>query len=197
MLVEFLPDSQNGFRKKRGTRDNILILRAIIDKTLKAGEEMMITYIDFKAAFDSVSHRFLDDALKEAGASDKSRAIFRAIYDSAEAVVRSQSADGQSCYSTSFSVDRGVVQGDIFSPLCFIIAFQQIMKLHDNHAGEGTRLTEDGPPVTDLAYADDDGLLSKTACRRGHSPTYRARTRSVEVSHNGDLQGKDSLSADL
>ena len=78
-------------------------------------------------------------------------------------MVRSQSADGQSCYSTSFSVDRGVVQGDIFSPLCFIIAFQQIMKLHDNHAGEGTRLTEDGPPVTDLAYADDDGLLSKTA----------------------------------
>lgn len=112
---------------------------------------MMITYIDFKAAFDSVSHRFLDDALKEAGASDKSRAIFRAIYDSAEAVVRSQSADGQSCYSTSFSVDRGVVQGDIFSPLCFIIAFQQIMKLHDNQAGEGIRLTEDGPPVTDLA----------------------------------------------
>ena len=37
-------------------------------------------------------YRFLDDALREAGASDKSRAIFRAIYSSAEAVVRAQSA---------------------------------------------------------------------------------------------------------
>ena len=58
----------------------------ILQKT--PGNKAVITYIDFVAAFDSISHRFLDEALEEAEASDKSRAIFRAIYKSATAVVR-------------------------------------------------------------------------------------------------------------
>ena len=51
------------------------------------GNKAVITFIDFVAAFDSmrISHRFSDEALERADASDKSRAIFRAIYRSAKA----------------------------------------------------------------------------------------------------------------
>ena len=69
----------------------------------------MITFIDFVAAFDSISHRFLDEALEEAEASDKSRAIFRAIYKSATAVVRvSPPGGGDKVLTDPFPVDRGV-----------------------------------------------------------------------------------------
>jgi hypothetical protein len=51
----FLADWQAGFRAERGCRDNIFILRALIDDALEKGKEICLTFIDYKAAFDSVS----------------------------------------------------------------------------------------------------------------------------------------------
>ena len=76
----FLPDWQAGFRKLRGCRDNVFILRTIIDQMLDKGHPLYLTFIDYSAAFDSVSHKFIDQALAAAGATDKTRAIFRAIW---------------------------------------------------------------------------------------------------------------------
>ena len=47
---------------------------------LARGDEMIAVYIDYVAAFDSVSHKFIDSALEKAKASNKSRAMFRAMY---------------------------------------------------------------------------------------------------------------------
>ena len=44
-------------------------------------------------------------------------------------------ADGTYTLSETFPVDRGVVQGDIVSPLCFIIALHRIRQLHDIKGG--------------------------------------------------------------
>ena len=54
---------------------------------------LYVTFIDYSAAFDSVSHKFLDRALKAAGASNNSRALFRAVYDAASAVTKVPSTD--------------------------------------------------------------------------------------------------------
>ena len=81
----YLQDWQAGFRKHRGCRDNAMILRTLCDRMLQCGRRLSITYIDYSAAFDSVSHRFIDRALKEAGVSNKARAMFRAVYASASA----------------------------------------------------------------------------------------------------------------
>jgi hypothetical protein len=64
------------------------VLRAIIDAVVEAGEEIVVSSIDFTAAFDSVSHKFLDEVLAEAGAAPKSRALFGAMYTAAEGRVR-------------------------------------------------------------------------------------------------------------
>ena len=130
-VAKYLPEEQAGFRKERGCRDNILLLSRIITNTLERGEEGVVVFLDYKAAFDSVSHLFLDESLGVAGASDKTRAMFRAVYGKANAVVRVRKGNGEEVFSESFDVRRGVVQGDIFSPLCFIIALARVMELHD------------------------------------------------------------------
>ena len=109
----FLPESQSGFRKHRGTRDNIYLLAALMDDVLRLEQTCVITYIDFVAAFDSCSHHFLDEAIGEAleaGAgvggdpvqSTKCRAMFRAMYRQATARVRVRAADGQHVLSDPF-----------------------------------------------------------------------------------------------
>jgi hypothetical protein len=112
----YLPVHQAGFRQHRGTRDNIFILAQIMDAVMARGEEMITVFIDYVAAFDSVSHKFIDDALRKAKASNKCRAMFRALYDSASAVVRVRKNDGTDVFSEPFPIDRGVVQGAIDSP---------------------------------------------------------------------------------
>ena len=76
-----------------------------------------MTFIDYSAAFDSVSHKFLDQALKPAGVSNKSHPLFRAVYDEASAVTKVPSTDGKVVVSKPFPVNRGVIQGD----MCFNI----------------------------------------------------------------------------
>ena len=71
----FLPESQAGFRKNRGCRDNVVTLAILLDFCLEEDNSLILTYLDYVAAFDTVSHKFLDVALGEAGASAKSRSL--------------------------------------------------------------------------------------------------------------------------
>mgnify|MGYP003326603192 CR=1 FL=1 len=153
----FLSDWQAGFRKKRGCRDNVLTLRAVYDEMLERGEKLYATFIDYSAAFDSVSHKFLDRALKRAGASNKTRSLFRAIYRAASAYTEVNSTDDTVVKSQPFPVDRGVIQGDILSPLFFILALELILKYHDNVAGKGVKIGTE--TIYTLGYADDAVLL--------------------------------------
>ena len=59
----------------------------------------VITFIDYTAAFDSISHKFMDVTLAKAGASRKSRAIFRAIYSATTGSARVRSTDGEHIFS--------------------------------------------------------------------------------------------------
>ena len=72
---DWLLESQAGFRKARGCPDNIVALAALFDDTLGRADEAVLVFIDFVAAFDSVSHKFLDKDLRNAGASHKTRSI--------------------------------------------------------------------------------------------------------------------------
>ena len=156
---DFLPESQAGFRKLRSTRDNVLILANVMDSVLLSQKNCVIAFIDFVAAFDSVSHKFLEKALLEAGASEKSRAIFKAIYSKSTARIRLSSPGGEEVFSPPFPVDRGVLQGDIFSPLCFIVALESIMRKHGG-AGSVSAL---GVLIDRLEYADDAALIDADA----------------------------------
>ena len=68
--------------------------------------------------------------------------------------------DDKHVMSKSFPIRRGVVQGDITSPLYFVLALQLILKRHDNVSGKGICLSN-GDTIHTLAYADDAALLDK------------------------------------
>ena len=116
-----------------------------------------VTFIDFAAAFDSVSHKYIDTALAAAGASTKCRKIFRAIYAAATGVVRVNGSNGKRIYSAAFNIGRGVIQGDIISPILFILALDQLVRTHDVH-GTGYNCGH-YLNVRLLGYADDMTML--------------------------------------
>ena len=91
----YLSEWQAGFRKLRGCRDNTMTLATIFDEMLEEGERLCATFIDYSAAFDSVSHKFLDQALRDAKVSDKSRSLFRAIYKAVSATTKVSATDGE------------------------------------------------------------------------------------------------------
>ena len=116
----------------------------------------VITFIDYTAAFDSISHKFMDRTLAAAGASRKSRAIFRAIYRAATGIARVRGTDGVYNFSGSFKVCRGVIQGDIVSPVLFILALDQLVQTVDR-SGTGVKCGRI-LKIRILGYADDAAL---------------------------------------
>ena len=160
-----LAETQAGFRRERGCRDNVLLLRLLMDAVLRAGKEGVVTFIDYRAAFDIISHRFLDESLAAAGVQPKIRRIVKAIYTDATGMVRLRLPSGETMCSEPFPVRRGVIQGDIFSPQCLRSGWIAFSGCTTSLA---RALANGGPSLGDvtaskLEYADDVGLLNWTA----------------------------------
>ena len=75
-----LPDVQAGFRKGRGTRDQIANIRWIIEKAREFQKNIYISFIDYAKAFNCVDHNKLWKALKEMGISDCLTHLLRNLY---------------------------------------------------------------------------------------------------------------------
>ena len=107
-------------------------LRWFIGMVLREGRLTVVTFIDYSAAFDTESQLFLDSALAETGVSSKVRRIVQAIFAAATGVVRIRQQDGVVEMSEPFNIERGILQRDIFSPMCFIAGLDRIVKLYDH-----------------------------------------------------------------
>ena len=84
-----LPDVQAGFRKGRGTRDQIANLCWIIEKAREFQKNIYFCFIDYAKAFDCVDHNKLWKTLKEMGIPDHLTYLLIKLYPSQEATVRS------------------------------------------------------------------------------------------------------------
>ena len=83
-----LPDVQAGFRKGRGTRDQISNILWIIEKARKFQQNTYFCFIDCTKAFDCVDHNKLWKILKEIGTWDNLTVLLRNLYAGQEATVR-------------------------------------------------------------------------------------------------------------
>ena len=83
-----LPDVQAGFRKSRGTRDQIVNIHWIIKKAREFQKNISFCFIDYAKAFDCVDHNKLWKILKEMGIPDHMTCLSRNIYAGQEATVR-------------------------------------------------------------------------------------------------------------
>ena len=83
-----VPDVQAGFRKCRGTRDQIANIRWIIEKAREFQKNIYFCFIDYAKAFDYVDHNKLWKILKEMGTPDNLTCLLRNLYAGQEATVR-------------------------------------------------------------------------------------------------------------
>ena len=111
-----LPDVQAGFRKGRGTRDQIVNIRLINEKAREFQKNIYFCFIDYAKAFDCVDHNKLWKILKEMG-------NMRNVYAGQEATVRT--GHGTTDW---FQIGKGVRQGCILSPCLFNLHAEYIMR---------------------------------------------------------------------
>ena len=83
-----LPDVQAGFRKDRGTRDQIVNIHWIIEKSREFQKNIYFCFIDYANAIDCVAHNQLWKILKETGIPDQLSCLLRNLYAGQDATVR-------------------------------------------------------------------------------------------------------------
>ena len=108
-----LPDVQDGFRKRRGTRDQIANICWIIEKAREFQKNIYLCFIDctkFKA-FDCVDHDYLWKALRDMGIADQLTCLLRNLYADQEATVRNLYGTTDWC-----KMEKGARQGCLLSP---------------------------------------------------------------------------------
>ena len=109
-----LPEVQAGFRKGRGTRDQIANIRWIIKKAREFQKNIYFCFIDYAKAFDCVDHNKLWKILKEMGIPDHLTCLLRNLYTGQETTVRTRHGT-----TDWFQIEKGVCQGYILSPCLF------------------------------------------------------------------------------
>ena len=86
-----LPDVQAGFRKGRGTRDQVANIHWIIKKAREFQKNFYLCFIDYAKAFDCMDHNKLWESFKEVGIPDHLTCLLRNLYAGQEATIRTGS----------------------------------------------------------------------------------------------------------
>ena len=150
-----LPDVQAGFRKGRGTRDQIANICWIMEKAREFQKNIYFYFIDYAKAFDCVDHNQLWKILKEMGIPDHLTCLLRNLYAGQEAIVRT--GHGTTDW---FLIGKGVRQGCILSLCLFNLYAEYIMRnagLEETQAGVKIARRN----INNLRYADDTTLMAE------------------------------------
>src|SRR5574342_161442 len=151
-----LPDVQAGFRKGRGTRDQIANIRWIIEKAREFQKSIYFCFIDYAKAFDCVEHNKLWKIVKEMGLPEHLICLLRNLYAGQEATVRT--GHGTTDW---FQIGKGVRQGCILSPCLFKLYAEYIRRnagLEETQAGIKIARRN----INNLRYADDTTLMAES-----------------------------------
>ena len=149
-----LPDVQAGFRKGRGTRDQIANMCWIIKKAREFQKNIYFYCIDYAKAFYYVDHNKPWKILQEIGIPDHLTCLLRNMQ------VRKQQLELE-MKQHWFQIGQGVHQGCILSLCLFILYAEYIMRnavLDEAQAGIKTA----GRNINNLRYADDTPLVAES-----------------------------------
>lgn len=139
--------------KGRGTREQILVLRQIIEKAREFNIPLFICFVDFRKAFDTVIWERLWRVLLEMGVPQHLISLLQRLYEDGTAAVRVDDIS-----SDTFKTESGVRQGCILSPLLFNTYTEYIMRIVLDGWNKG--ISVGGRVINNLRYADDTTLLA-------------------------------------
>ena len=150
------PDVQDGFRKGRGTRDQIANILWIIKKQESSRKNIYFCFIDYVKAFDCVDHNKLWEILKDMGIPGHLTCLLRRLYAGQEATV--STGHGTTHW---FQIGEGVCQSCIVSPCLFNLYTEYIMRnagLEETQAGIKIARRN----INNFRYADDTILMAES-----------------------------------
>ena len=151
-----LPKVQTGFRKGRGTRDQIANIHWIIEKAREFQNDVYFCFIDYAKAFDCVDHKTLWKIFQEMGISDHLTCLLINLYAGEEVT-------GRTGHGTTdwFKIRKGISQGCILIPYSFNLYAVYIMQnagLEEAQAG----IEIAGKNVNNLRFAGDTTLMAES-----------------------------------
>lgn len=155
LAKNLIPESQTGFLPNRSCSDNIFVLTSVIQSQLRlGGRTVYALFVDFKRAFDSINHDKLWSKLCSMQISTKFISIMKSLYDQATVRVKHGSFS-----SDPIEVTEGVLQGEILSPLLFILFIADLESFLRDRDVSG--ISVNGLiDVLILLYADDLVILA-------------------------------------
>ena len=156
VIDRMLRIEQAGFRRSRGCNDQIFILRHITQQCNELKSPLVLCFIDFEKAFDSISRGMLKKILRYYGIPIK---IVNLIMDMHHETFCRVMVDGN--LTDPFEVKSGVLQGGILSPLLFILVIDYVMRRVLEGANYGIQWKMN-QRLSDLDYADDIVIIAPT-----------------------------------
>ena len=168
-----LPDVQTGFRKGRGTRDQIVNIHWITEKTRKFQKNIYFCFIDYAKAFDCVDHNKLWKILKAMGIPDHLTCLLKKLYAGQEATVRTRHR------TEWFQIRKGIHQGCILSPCLCKLYEEYLMRNAGLDEGQtGIKIARKN--INNLRYADDTTLMAES------KEELKSLLMKVEMSERGE-----------
>ena len=145
-----IPDVQAGFRKGRGTRDQIANIHWVIGKVRESQKNIYFCFIDYSKAFDCVDHNKLWKI------PDHLTCFLKNLHAGQEATVKT--GHGKTDW---FQIGKGVRQGCILSPYLFDFYAEYIIQdARLDEAQAGIKIA--GRSISNLRYADDTILNAES-----------------------------------
>ena len=174
--LNWLPESQNGFRENRSTVHSIFVSRMLASLCREKGVQLSKVYIDFVKAYDKVNQELLWVVLAKRGVPPKLIRLIRAFHEGSKASVK---IDG--VLSEVFELTMGLKQGSIIAPLLFNIFIGSMIEAIDRRVNklglklkfkidsnifEVTKLSKNTSgavsdiTIWDILFADDAEIVS-------------------------------------
>ena len=150
-----LDENQGGFRKGYRTTDHLFTLHALINHYIKVEKkELFLCFVDFRKAFDKVSHCILWMKLLKYGISGKFMTLVKSMYEQVKSCVKSKSG-----LTYFFKYKRGVRQGCLLSPVLYSLFLNDLQGYLLEGGANGITLWD--IKIFSL-YADDLVLIAES-----------------------------------
>lgn len=152
-LIHQIAPEQAGFVKGRGTREQILNARQLIEKAREYSVPMYLCFVDYEKAFDNVRWPKLWKTLEELGVPLHLISLVKNLYDASEAVVKIDNTLSGKC-----RIRKGVRQGCVLSPLLYNVYSEVVMRNVLESWDGGVKIG--GKRFSNLRFADDTLLIA-------------------------------------